>query len=153
MKLSGLGSLGVGVVKVQRDGKTVDLPVRVVSQLMMDSVLALYPVPVAPLGPDPARGSLAPYISREDDPEFVKAKILYNVRTDRVEAAVALDVEVDGMEGAGRIDGCKNAEALKAWCIGAEKAVAENLTAAEVRAVLVEVRRLSAAVVGDARKN
>lgn len=151
MKLSAIGSRNVGEVVLVREGKRVPLVVRAFSQLVHEAVLGLYPRPVPPLGPDPARGSLAAYIPRADDPAYVKAVTRWSIETDRVECALALDPAV---LDAGAFPGvAAGPEAMKKWCDSAGREVAEYLSGEEMHAVLKEVRRVSSAASEEARKN
>lgn len=144
MRISELGQFGRGSVVLR--GKRVE--VVPVSQARTHAVYSLFPIPIAPMGPEPGKGSLAPWVPQTSDPTYVAAVNDWNRKTNRIEVALALHLEVDGL---GFVE--DNLTSLKAWCEAAQAEIAEGLTAQEVAAVLEEIKRIGNSVAEDARKN
>ena len=144
MRISSLGAFAVGSVVLR--GK--DVEVRPAAASLIDAVYALFPRPQPPMVQDPDRGSLAPKVPDLRDAAFVAAVTEWNQKTDRMEAAIAIGLEVE-RDGLGVIDRAR----LKAWCEAAEAELGAALTREEIAAILGEARRVSVAVVEGARKN
>jgi hypothetical protein len=144
LKLASLAALGAGSVRI----RGLDITVRPPAQATLDVVYALFPRPIPPLGPDPSRGSLAPHIPQETAPEHVAAVRAWNQLTDRIEIALALDVEVDGL---GRFADCR--ESSKQWCEKAAAEVSATFTREELVELAREIVRVSNTIEKDARKN
>lgn len=144
MKLATLAALGASTVRI----RGVDVAVRPPTQALLDVVYSLFPRPVPPLGPDPARGSLAPWVPNELAPEHVAAVREWNQKTDRIEIALALDVEVDGL---GRLSDCR--EHARQWCEKAVAEVAATFTREELAEIAREIVKVSNSIERDARKN
>ena len=130
MKLSMLGAPRAGEVEI----RGVKIAVKPPPQAVLDVVYALFERPVAPLGQNPNRGSLAPPEPMDHDPAHLRALREWNRTTDYIEIALCIDLEVDDM---GRFDDCR--ERPKAWCEKAARAVAEAFTREEL-VKIAEVR-------------
>lgn len=147
MKLAALGAFRSGSVVV----RGVEVAVLPASQALMDALYALFPRPMPPLRQNPAKGSLAPPEPDELDPAYREEVLRWARRTDYIEVAAALDVEVE-INGAAVT--CRSDPAsLKAWAERAGPMVAESFTREELRRVYDEVRRVADGFEGAAVKN
>lgn len=144
MRISSLGAFAVGSVVLR--GK--DVEVRPAAASLLDAVYALFPRPQPPMVQDPDRGSLSPKVPDIREPVFVASFTEWNHKTDRMEAAIAIGLEVE-KDGIGAIDRTR----LKLWCEAAEAELGAALTREEIEAILAEARRVSFAAVEGARKN
>jgi hypothetical protein len=144
MRISSLGGFAVGSVVLR--GKHVSVMPAAAS--LMDAVYALFPRPQPPMVQDPDRGSLAPKVPDLRDAGFIAALTEWNQKTDRIEAAIAIMLEVE-KDGIGAIDRTR----LKLWCEAAEAELGAALTREEIAAILAEARRVSVGAVEGARKN
>jgi hypothetical protein len=144
MRISSLGGFAVGSLVLR--GR--EIAVRPAAASLVDAVYALFPRPQPPMVQDPNRGSLAPKEADLRDPVFVAAVTAWNQKTDRMEAAIAIGLEVERDEM-----GTINRERLKAWCEAADEELGAALTREEIAAILAEARRVSVGAVEGARKN
>ncbi len=144
MRISSLGGFAVGAVVIR--GR--EVVVRPAAASLIDAVYTLFPRPQPPMVQDPNRGSLAPKEPDLRDPGFVAAVTEWNHKTDRMEAAIAIGLEVE-RDGIGALDRAR----LKLWCEAAEAELGEALTRQEIDAILAEARRVSVGAVEGARKN
>lgn len=89
--------------------------------------------PVAPLAPNPMKGSLAPWEPNEGDPAYVRAREAHARQAAVAELAIALDVEVDATANQPpRWADCTTPEARKAWLESAVDFVESEIAPAEL---------------------
>lgn len=95
--------------------------------------------PTPPLGPDPSKGSLAPWVPNELDPEYnARVEAWWTLfRCATVAAAIDLDVSPLGTWSGQRDDGQR-----KAWAAAAADAIAERLTLEQIAAAYEAVMKL-----------
>ena len=133
----------------------VSVTVRPVSAALMDAAQACFPRPVAPLGQDPTKGSLAPAVPMTWDPTWQKAVAAWAGDTNALEVALALGLEVGGAAEETVVSEAAKAGAnhLKAWALEAVYEVKSKMTKEEIDLVLAAVSEVAKGLVEGARKN
>jgi len=145
IRLTALRGVASRTVNLRGEAVTV----RPTASAVLDAVYALYPPPLAPLIHNPDAGSLAPKIPDERDPAYVAAKLAWSRKTDCIEAAIVMDVAVDGLGTRGEA----GPERLRAWCELAAAEAGSVLTREEVRAVLLAAKEAAEDGIREARGN
>lgn len=117
-------------VEVQK-GVTVD--VRALRASELDACRAAFKYPKAKLVRDPNKGSDAPSIIDESDPEYRAAKREYSESVAAAAVAVAVDADVK----------CEKPAMSSEWLVAAAKYVRESLSAGAIDRIMEAVEELS----------
>lgn len=122
-------------------GRPVEL--RLTSALTQARLESAMPRPRAPMIQDPNRGSLAPRISDENDPEYVAAMEERDWKMQIAEVAIAMDFAVgDVPEGVPhRWHLCETSGERRQWAEAAVSNLGGELTRAEIGTALAEMGR------------
>jgi hypothetical protein len=133
--------------------------VRALTAAQTARIHGLHVRPQPPWAPDMTRGSKAPAIMDERDPEYQHKLAAYVERLGLLHAAAALDlaVTVEGPLGPtvyAFSEAWADAGLLRKWCDAAEKELGAALTDGEVRRVVEASKKITDAdAVGEALKN
>lgn len=140
--------VGRGTVTI----RGVEIAVVPPSQARRQMVYTLFPAPLAEMGPDPSKGSNAPWVRRDWEASHVEAVRAWHLKTERMEAALALNIELEdrGSADATWKPGDVNA---KAWFEAAERAIGEAFTTEELSMIFAELAAIARRLPGEARKN
>jgi hypothetical protein len=124
-------------------GKPVEL--RLTSALTQARLESAMPRPRAPMIQDPNRGSLAPPVPDENNPEYVAAMEERARRMQIAEVAIAMDFEVprpgDLLEGTRRWTDCQSVADREAWASAAIDVLGSALTQTEIGMARAEMAR------------
>lgn len=104
--------------------------VRALSAAQTIAVQEALPFPSPPMKADPTKGSLAPQVPDEKDPVFLAA--CAGVTRERTMAEVAIAIDLDLEEAAGKYVAWETAEEKKKWIGLAVKAMAEIFSEQEI---------------------
>lgn len=121
-----------------RPGLTLSL--RALSQAEEHALTEAWPAPRVPLRKDPTKGSAAPPVPDEDDPQHLAARARWDRELDVLHAAVSMGYEAKA--GPFRADAGR--EERRAWCRAVVDELSPRLTAPEARRIYSEIARLNA---------
>lgn len=110
-----------------------DVELRIPSTRDRRLINEVFPPPVAPLAPNPMKGSLAQWEPNEGDPGFVRAREAHARQAAIAEVAIALDLEVDATATQPpRWADCETPEARRGWLESAVAYIEGELAPAEL---------------------